>query len=515
VKKWIVTILAALVTLTLALTVHQWIPWLLSFATTNKENIEHLNTFAELISKVVTWSATAVLFIFGLWQKKKDDADKPGSSITNSHAGRDLNAAGRDVQTGGTRAEHDVIGRDSIGRDKIGTVIYQTVAATPAPAPTLSPIHQLPPPPADFTGRTAELAELRAAIEKGGVHISGLQGQGGVGKTALALKLAAELAPKYPDAQIYLDLKGASEKPLTAAEAMSHVLRTFHPEAKLPEKEEDLRALYLDVLHNKRALLLMDNAKDASQLNSLIPPDGCMFLVTSRTRFTLPGLYQKHLDTFPSGDATRFLLEIAPRIKGEAETIAKLCGYLALALRLAGTANRRGEGADLNNLGVAYRSLGEYHRAIEYNEQHLTVAREIGDRRGEGAALGNLGAAYGSLGEYHRATEYHEQRLAIAREIGDRQGEGQALGNLGVVYQSLGEYRRAIEYYELDLAITREISDRRGEGTVLWNMSVALDKLGDRKEAIERAEAALRIREEIEDPNAAKVREQLEIWRNA
>jgi tetratricopeptide (TPR) repeat protein len=231
---------------------------------------------------------------------------------------------------------------------------------TPAVPAALTPLFQLPPPPADFTGRTSELAELRAAIEKTGVHISGLQGQGGVGKTALALKLAAELAPIYPDAQIYLDLKGVSENPLTAAEAMSHVLRTFHPEAKLPEKEEDLRALYLDVLHNKRAVLLMDNAKEAAQLKLLVPPDECMFLVTSRTRFTLPGLYQKDLTTFPPGDGTRFLLEIAPRIKGEAETIARLCGYLPLALRLAGTAIA--ERADLDPADYRQRLTDEKHR---------------------------------------------------------------------------------------------------------------------------------------------------------
>jgi tetratricopeptide (TPR) repeat protein len=205
-------------------------------------------------------------------------------------------------------------------------------------ASPLTPLFQLPPPPADFTGRAAELAELRAAIEKGGVHISGLQGQGGVGKTALALKLAAELAPNYPDAQIYLDLKGVSEKPLTAAEAMSHVLRTFHPEAKLPEKEEDLRAQYLSVLHDKRALLLMDNAKDGSQVKPLIPRAGCALLVTSRLHFALPGLRAKNLETLPPPDAKDLLLQIAPRIKGEAETIAKLCGCLPQALRLAASA---------------------------------------------------------------------------------------------------------------------------------------------------------------------------------
>ena len=335
-KKWVITILAAAVCLALALTTHWWAPWLMSFATQNKDDIERLNTLAELISKLVMWPATAILFIIGLWQRKKEAVPRdstPAPSVTNSQAARDINIAGRDAQTGGTHAEHDVV-----GRDQIGTIIYQTVAPPPSPTQTPSPLHQLPPPPADFTGRTAELRELRAAIEKGGIHISGLQGQGGVGKTALALKLAAELAPNFPDAQIYLDLKGVSEKPLPAAEAMSHVLRTFHPEAKLPETVEELSPRYLSVLHNKRALLLMDNAKDAAQVMPLIPPTCCALLVTSRLHFALPGLQAKDLNTLPSPDAKDLLLRIAPRIGGEAEGIAKLCGYLPQALRLAASA---------------------------------------------------------------------------------------------------------------------------------------------------------------------------------
>jgi len=722
--------------------------------------------------------------------------------------------------------------------------------------PVLTPRFQLPPPPADFIGREAELRDLRAAIEKGGVHISGLQGQGGVGKTALALKLAAELAPNFPDGNIYLDLKGVSERPLTAVEAMSHVVRTFHPEAKLPEKEDDLCALFRSVLHNKRVLLLMDNAKDAAQVKSLIPPEGCALLVTSRYRFTLPGLHQKNLDTLPPEDAAQLLLRIEPRIDGEAEVIAKLCGYLALALRLAATAiaehidlapaeyrqkladekqrlkllagnqneeegvdvsialsynlldaetkkhwrtlsvfpdtfdppaaaavwemeidaaketlsrivqysmlewnkatkryrlhdlmrdfarqhsiaaesavtalrhaehylavtrdasdlyekggeslmgglalfdieweniqaglvwavtqsaedqeaaklcsaypdwgthllhlrqhpreqirwheaaltaarklkdraaegshlgglgysyeklgeysraiayaeqyvaisreigDRRAEGTALNHLGNAYYSVGDYRRAIEYHEQHLaiacaigdrrheahalgslgiahyslgdyrraieyyeqtlviarlildrrregdalgnlgttyadlgddrraieyqeqrlTIARAMGDRQAEGQAMGNLGNAHRSLGDHQRAIQYHEKALAINREIGDRWGEGRDLGNLGYVYADLGKTGRAIEYYEQALAIAREIGDRRSEGNTLGNISLVLDKLGDRKKAIEHAEASLRIRDEIEDPNAAKVRKQLEEWRSA
>ena len=106
--------------------------------------------------------------------------------------------------------------------------------------------------------------------------------------------------------------------------------------------------------------------------------------------------------------------------------------------------------------------LSEPRKAIEYYEQALDIAREIGDRRGEGADLGNLGNAYSDLGEARKAIEYYEQALAIAREIGDRRGEGDDLGNLGSAYADLGEARKAIEYYEQALAICSR--DRRPTG---------------------------------------------------
>src|SRR5205085_1066134 len=112
---------------------------------------------------------------------------------------------------------------------------YQPSHTTNAPADTvaalaLAALHQLPPPPRDFTGRTAELAELMSKIDQGGVTISGLQGQGGIGKTALALKLAEQLTPRYPDAQFYLDLKGhdTSKQPLSASDALAHVIRAYY-----------------------------------------------------------------------------------------------------------------------------------------------------------------------------------------------------------------------------------------------------------------------------------------------
>ncbi len=198
--------------------------------------------------------------------------------------------------------------------------------------------HQMPTPPADFIGRAAEQQELRAAIVHNGVTISCLQGMGGIGKTVLALKLAEQLKSHYPDAQIYLDLKGTTSQPLTAAEALAHVIHSYHPAEALPDNESELRGRYLSVLEGQRALLLMDNAASATQVEPLIPPSSCILLVTSRRHFTLPGMAVKNLDVLTGADACSLLLTIAPRISESADQIAKLCGYLPLALRLSASA---------------------------------------------------------------------------------------------------------------------------------------------------------------------------------
>ncbi|XGV86832.1 MAG: tetratricopeptide repeat protein [Limnothrix sp. BL-A-16] len=161
--------------------------------------------------------------------------------------------------------------------------------------------------------------------------------------------------------------------------------------------------------------------------------------------------------------------------------------------------DRQGEAASLGNLGNAYRSLGQFQRAIDLHEQSLAIKREIGDRQGEAASLGNLGLAYRSLGQFQRAIDLHEQSLAIAREIGDRQGEAASLGNLGAAYQSLGQVQRAIDLHEQSLAIKREIGDRQGEADSLGNLGVAYHSLGQFQRAIDFHEQSLAIEREIGD----------------
>ena len=108
------------------------------------------------------------------------------------------------------------------------------------------------------------------------------------------------------------------------------------------------------------------------------------------------------------------------------------------ALQCQRRGDRAGEGRAYCNLGCAYKSLGQFERAVEFHSKHLAIALEVGNRAGEGAAYGNLGNAYDSLGQFERAVEFHSKDLAIALEIRDRAGEGIAYGNLGIAYGSLG-----------------------------------------------------------------------------
>jgi tetratricopeptide (TPR) repeat protein len=197
---------------------------------------------------------------------------------------------------------------------------------------------------------------------------------GGIGKTALALKLADQLKARYHDAQFYLDLKGAGAQPLTVAEALAHVIRAYHPAAKLPESETELHGLYLSILDGQRALLLMDNAASAEQVEPLIPPSSCVLLVTSRQHFTLPGLVAKNLDTLSTTEARTLLLAIAPRIGARADEIAALCGHLPLALRLAA-----GALAKYVNLRPEdyVRRLQDQQQRLELIEASLSLSYEL------------------------------------------------------------------------------------------------------------------------------------------
>jgi hypothetical protein len=152
---------------------------------------------------------------------------------------------------------------------------------------------------------------------------------GGVGKTELAVKLAADLKDEYPAAQVFLDLRGVSERPVTTEQALEHAIRSLDPAliGRLPEAIEELQSLYRSLLNGKRALLVWDNVTDASHVEPLTPPDTCAMIVTSRRHFALPGLRACNLEALPPGDARQLLQRIAARLTDhEADRLAELCG---------------------------------------------------------------------------------------------------------------------------------------------------------------------------------------------
>src|SRR6266508_5889820 len=132
-------------------------------------------------------------------------------------------------------------------QDNKGTVIGVQITQ-PALAPAL---HQLRAPVGDFVGREHEIDRLVSALStvSGGMAtISGVRGMGGIGKTELAYAAAQRLAGHFPDAQLLIELRGASANPLTPEAALQTAIRAFEREVKLPDDLGQLQALYRDKL---------------------------------------------------------------------------------------------------------------------------------------------------------------------------------------------------------------------------------------------------------------------------
>jgi tetratricopeptide (TPR) repeat protein/DNA-binding XRE family transcriptional regulator len=161
--------------------------------------------------------------------------------------------------------------------------------------------------------------------------------------------------------------------------------------------------------------------------------------------------------------------------------------------------DRQGEGHMLNNLGIAYRRLGDARRASGYHEQRLALARTLGDRRGEGVALINLGLAWADLGETDQAITNYEQARAIVHELADQHLESLILNNLGIVYADLGNAQQAILYFEQALILTQAIGNRSTESNTMNNLGQAYLEVGDIRRTIDLCTRSLAIARDIND----------------
>jgi CHAT domain-containing protein/tetratricopeptide (TPR) repeat protein len=156
--------------------------------------------------------------------------------------------------------------------------------------------------------------------------------------------------------------------------------------------------------------------------------------------------------------------------------------------------DRRGEAYTLGNIGVVYHRLGDYPKAINYQQQLLTIAPELKDRdKAEIAALLNLGNIYTSLGNYPTAIYYSEQSLAIAQKTKDFEAQGKLKGNLGLIYIYLGDDSKAIEYLEQSLEFARQVPDPSTQVSALTHLGNIYLKLANYPEAARYQLEALKV----------------------
>jgi DNA-binding SARP family transcriptional activator/tetratricopeptide (TPR) repeat protein len=276
----------------------------------------------------------------------------------------------------------------------------RTAARGPGRREQVTP-RQLPPAPRHFAGRRAELRALSSWLGDAGgaggtVMISAIGGMAGVGKTALAIRWAHQVAGQFPDGQLYVNLRGfgPSGAPLAPDWAVRGFLDTLGvPAERIPASLEAQTGLYRSLLAGKRMLLVLDNVRDEDQVRPLLPASpGCLVVVTSRTELTglvtAEGARPVTLDVLTDSEARELLArrlgpdQIASQPRAAGELIGQ-CARLPLALSIAAT--RAAQGFSLDALTVELRDehtrldalgAGDPATSVEvvfsWSYQHLT-----------------------------------------------------------------------------------------------------------------------------------------------
>lgn len=293
-------------------------------------------------------------------------AGQQGEALAEYRRARDVLRAELGIEPG---AALQAVHRRVLG----GQVPAPAVAATPA-ADRPERVRTLPRMLVDFTGRTAVVDRLRRAVDEADAFapvVQVIDGMPGSGKTALAVHVGNLLAARYPDAQLFIDLHGHSERsPVEPATALAILLRQLQVPGELIPADFDERVLlWRREIGSRRALVILDNAASSAQVRPLLPAEpGCLVLVTSRRRLTgLDGVRPESLGVLPAVEAVDLLVRIAgQRVRAEpaaAAEVVRRCGGLPLAIRLAGSrlAHRpRWRVAELTRrLGVEHAVLSE------------------------------------------------------------------------------------------------------------------------------------------------------------
>ncbi|MBP0451451.1 winged helix-turn-helix domain-containing protein [Kitasatospora sp. RG8] len=204
---------------------------------------------------------------------------------------------------------------------------------------------QLPADASEFTGRRELVRSLVHLVETPSAFaptIVAVAGMGGVGKTALAVHVARRVRHRFPDGQLYVNLRGARPDPMDPGAVLVQFLRSLGvPESAVPEQPEERSALYRSLLAQRRVLVVLDDARDLAQLRPLLPgSEHCAVLVTSRSGLLgLAPTRHVDLDVLEPDESLELLSRIAGRRRVQAEPAAArellaACCHLPLAIRI-------------------------------------------------------------------------------------------------------------------------------------------------------------------------------------
>ena len=253
---------------------------------------------------------------------------------------------------------------------------------------------ELPGPVPQFAGRAAELADLTGMLEPASAQhprtllISAIAGMPGVGKTALATQWAHQVADRFPDGQLHVNLRGYHPgQPMPAADALAGFLRSLGAaERDIPAGTEERAARYRSLLAGRRMLIVIDNASDAEQVRPLLPGSpSCVALVTSRD--ALAGLVARDgarrldLGPLPPADAVALLRAlIGERVDAEPAATVTLAGYCArlpLALRVAAERAAAAPGVSLADVASELADQQERLDLLDAAGDRLTAVRAV------------------------------------------------------------------------------------------------------------------------------------------